>query len=180
VKTLSRPTFDLSRGSARRSRSVSVSEQRRALLLPQEVKALGSDDAIVFYEGLRPIRCKKIRYFKDRRFKERLLPPPTSAAPERAARSSSASVAAVTSSAHRAGAAEGGHDMQQVELEFRAPEAVRDATLADIDRIESLTLDDFAADFDKVKLPEKADGERMTSDELRVAAESFLATLREH
>ena len=70
--------------------------------------------------------------------------------------------------------------MQQVELEFRAPEAVRDATLADIDRIESLTLDDFAADFDKVKLPEIADGERMTSDELRVAAESFLATLREH
>ena len=70
--------------------------------------------------------------------------------------------------------------MQQVELEFRAPEAVRDATLADIDRIESLTLDDFATDFDKVKLPEKADGERMTSDEIRVAAESFLATLREH
>lgn len=180
VKTLSRPTFDLGQGSARRSRSVSVSEQRRALLLPQEVKALGSDDAIVFYEGLRPIRCKKIRYFKDRRFKERLLPPPTSAAPERAARSSSASVVAVMSSAHRADAAEGGHDMQQVELEFRAPEAVRDATLADIDRIESLTLDDFAADFDKVKLPEKSDGERMTSDELRVAAESFLATLREH
>ena len=70
--------------------------------------------------------------------------------------------------------------MQQVELEFRAPEAVRDATLADIDRIESLTLDDFAADFDKVQLPEKAEGERLTSEELKVAAESFLASLREH
>ena len=69
--------------------------------------------------------------------------------------------------------------MQQVELEFRTPEVVRDATLADIDRIESLTLDDFAADFDKVKLPEKSEGERMSSEELRVAAESFLATLRE-
>lgn len=180
VKTLSRPTFDVSQGNARRSRSVNISEQRRALLLPQEVKALGSDDAIVFYEGLRPIRCKKIRYFKDRRFKERLLPPPTSAAPERAAQSSSAPVAAARPSAHRAGAAEGGHDMQQVELEFRAPEAVRDATLADIDRIESLTLDDFAADFDKVQLPEKAEGERLTSEELKAAAESFLATLREH
>lgn len=70
--------------------------------------------------------------------------------------------------------------MQQVELELRAPEAARDATLADIDRIESLTLNDFAADFDKVQLPEKAEGERLTSEELKAAAESFLATLREH
>ena len=70
--------------------------------------------------------------------------------------------------------------MLQVELESRPPAAVREANLADIDRIGSLTLDDFAADFDKVQLPEKAEGERMTSEELKVAAESFLATLREH
>ncbi|HKS54537.1 MAG TPA: type IV secretory system conjugative DNA transfer family protein, partial [Steroidobacteraceae bacterium] len=182
VKTLSRPAFDLGSGQSRRSRSISVSEQRRALLLPQEVKALGADDAIVFYEGLRPIRCKKIRYFRDRRFKERLLPPPAVAARGRpAAQSLSAAMTVSTPSPCLAGdVAGGGQDMQQVELEFRPPEAVREATLADIDRIGSLTLDDFAADFDKVKLPEKAEGERMTSEELQVAAESFLATLREH
>ena len=44
------------------SRSQNVSEQRRALLLPQEVKELGAEEAIMFYEGLRPIRCQKIRY----------------------------------------------------------------------------------------------------------------------
>jgi type IV secretion system protein VirD4 len=181
VKTLSRPAFDLGTGQSRRSRSISISDQRRALLLPQEVKALGADDAIVFYEGLRPIRCKKIRYFTDRRFKERLLPPPASAAPSRTALSLSAPMTSSTASPYPAdGLAGGGQDMQQVELEFRAPEAVREANLADIDRIGSLTLDDFAADFEKVQLPEKAEGERMTSEELKVAAESFLATLREH
>ena len=56
------------------AQSQSVSEQRRALLLPQEVKELGAEEAIVFYEGLRPIRCRKIRYFADRRFRSRLLP----------------------------------------------------------------------------------------------------------
>src|SRR5690606_22847516 len=66
VKSLSKPVFDLGDSRGRRSRSVSVSEQRRALLLPQEVKALGADQAIVFYEGLLPIRCKKVRYFEDR------------------------------------------------------------------------------------------------------------------
>jgi type IV secretion system protein VirD4 len=179
VKTLSRPAFDFSQGSGRRSRSVSISAQRRALLLPQEVKALGGDDAIVFYEGLRPIRCKKVRYFRDRRFKERLLPPPVSAALGRVARAVSEPMPVMTEQVAPAAAAEGGQNMQQVELEFRTQEVVREATLADIDRIESLTLDDFAADFNKVTMPEKAEGERMTSEELRMAAESFLATLRE-
>ena len=75
VRTLSKPALDFSDAKGRRHRSVSISEQRRALLLPQEVKALGNDHAIIFYEGLRPIRCKKIRYFQDKRFAQRLLPP---------------------------------------------------------------------------------------------------------
>ena len=51
--------------------------------------------------------------------------------------------------------------------------------MEDIDRLESLTLEDFAVDFDKVKLPEKADGERLTSQELHTAVDDFLQTLRE-
>ena len=76
VKSLSKPVFDFSDAKGRRQRSVNVSEQRRALLLPQEVKELGTEEAIIFYEGLRPIRCRKIRYFEDARFRARLLPPP--------------------------------------------------------------------------------------------------------
>jgi len=83
VKSHSRPVAGLLETRGHKSRSVSVSEQRRPLLLPQEVQSLGVDDAIIFYEGLRPIRCKKIRYFADRRFRRRLLAPPRHA-PRRA------------------------------------------------------------------------------------------------
>jgi len=45
-------------------------------MLPQEVKEMGEDTEIVFYENLRPVRAKKIRYFEDRLLKSRILPPP--------------------------------------------------------------------------------------------------------
>ena len=76
AKTVSRPIGAELNRRGQRSRSQSVSHQRRALLLPQEVKELGPEEAIVFYEGLRPIRCRKIRYFADKRFRNRLLPAP--------------------------------------------------------------------------------------------------------
>ena len=56
---------------------------------------------------------------------------------------------------------------------------MREATVEDIDRLESLTLEDFDVDFDRVKVPEKPDSERLTSQELQSAVESFLDTLRE-
>jgi Type IV secretory pathway, VirD4 components len=50
-------------------------EERRALMLPQELKALGPDREIIFYEGIpHPIRCQKIRYYQDPYFTARLLP----------------------------------------------------------------------------------------------------------
>src|ERR1700722_4587793 len=61
--------------------NISVSEQRRALLLPQEVKELGRDNELVLYEGLRPILAKKNRYYQDPFFQKRLFPPPEQAAP---------------------------------------------------------------------------------------------------
>jgi len=56
--------------------SVNISDQRRELLLPHEVKEIGTDQAISFYERLRPILSHTIRYFEDRRFKARLARPP--------------------------------------------------------------------------------------------------------
>lgn len=81
VKTLSKPLFDVFDRQSRRSRSVSISEQRRSLMLPQEIKELGRDYEILIYEGLRPVLAKKTRYFEDRRFRARLMPPPARAAP---------------------------------------------------------------------------------------------------
>lgn len=52
----------------------SESEERRALMLPQELKAMGNDKEIVFYEGLaHPVMAEKICYYKDKYFTKRLL-----------------------------------------------------------------------------------------------------------
>ena len=55
---------------------VSRSETARQLLTPGEVMQLPPDDEIVMVAGVPPIRAKKVRYFKDRRFTERVLSPP--------------------------------------------------------------------------------------------------------
>jgi type IV secretion system protein VirD4 len=55
---------------------VSRSETARPLLTPGEVMQLPPTDEIVMVAGMPPIRAKKVRYYDDRRFSERLLPPP--------------------------------------------------------------------------------------------------------
>ena len=52
------------------------SEQRRALLLPQEFKELGSERLVVIFENCKPILGEKIRYYRDKVFKARLRPAP--------------------------------------------------------------------------------------------------------
>ena len=58
------------------SGSTTESDQRRMLLLPQEVKEIGDYKEIIIYEGIRPIMAEKIIYYKDKHFKNRLLEPP--------------------------------------------------------------------------------------------------------
>ena len=54
----------------------SETEERRALMLPQELKALGARKEVILYEGMpHPVLCDKVRYYEDRRFRKRLLPP---------------------------------------------------------------------------------------------------------
>jgi type IV secretion system protein VirD4 len=52
------------------------SEQRRALLLPQEFKELGSERLVVIVENCKPILGEKIRYHRDKVFRARLRPAP--------------------------------------------------------------------------------------------------------
>lgn len=52
-----------------------VSEERHALMLPQELKAFGFDKEIFFYEGIpQPVLCENIKYYQDKTFTSRLLP----------------------------------------------------------------------------------------------------------
>lgn len=57
--------------------SVSFTEslERRALMLPQELKAMGPEKEVFLYEGIsHPVMCEKIRYYQDKYFTRRLLP----------------------------------------------------------------------------------------------------------
>ncbi|GGL18503.1 hypothetical protein GCM10010983_14700 [Caulobacter rhizosphaerae] len=58
------------------SRSVSQSEQRRALMWPQELLTMPQDQLLVLRGGMAPIRGRKIIYFRDKAFRPRLLAPP--------------------------------------------------------------------------------------------------------
>ena len=70
-------TTTVRRQNVTRGREVSRSEtlERRALMLPQELKALGENCQVLLCEGLaHPVLCDKIRYYRERRFRARLLP----------------------------------------------------------------------------------------------------------
>ncbi|MGE0115010.1 MAG: type IV secretory system conjugative DNA transfer family protein [Steroidobacteraceae bacterium] len=176
VQTLSRPVMDLSDAKGRKSRSVSISEQRRALLLPQEIKALGTDQALIFYESLRPICCRKIRYYADRRFTERLRAPPVQATP--GARSTSEQHDVVMDDAVRPGDerpvveedAESGLPLVTAEVE-----TVRAATAQDIELIDSIQLEDMAVDFNRIPLPE--DG-KPSEAQMHDAVQALMALTR--
>jgi type IV secretion system protein VirD4 len=191
VKSHSKPSGAMGSKGAR-SRSVNVSEQRRPLLLPQEVQQLGRARQIIFYEGLRPVLCHKSRYYRERFFRKRLLPPPP-----RGARSQAPGGAGEGNAPKGAGAsptliddsyskvpkphqsrAVRARERADIESSIQPAVAVRtrDATVTDIERIETLTLDDFAVDFSKVKLP---DADTLSDRDLQVAAASFLSALRE-
>ena len=65
----------LSKGKSwfsKKSESESHSDQRRALMLPQEITSLGQDKEIVIMENLPPILAQKILYFSDNAFIDRL------------------------------------------------------------------------------------------------------------
>lgn len=71
AKSRSRP-WGLSSGK----RSESVSDQRRALMLPQELKLIPASKAFVLAASVPPIICDKIIYYEDAAFTTRLKAPP--------------------------------------------------------------------------------------------------------
>ena len=71
MKSHSRAAWGSGRGP-----STNESERARALLLPQEVKTMGANRLLIFYENLPPISAEKLRYYDDPLFKKRLRPPP--------------------------------------------------------------------------------------------------------
>lgn len=58
------------------ARSVSQSDQRRALMWPQELLALPPNELLVLRSGVAPVRGRKIVYYRDKAFAPRVLAPP--------------------------------------------------------------------------------------------------------
>ena len=56
--------------------STNDSQQRRALLFPQEFKEIGSERLVIILENCKPILGEKIRYHRDKVFANRLRRPP--------------------------------------------------------------------------------------------------------
>lgn len=56
--------------------SVTESDRERALLLPQEIVRMHPLQAILIRPGMLPIRCLRIRHYRDRTFTRLLRPPP--------------------------------------------------------------------------------------------------------
>lgn len=71
ARSRSRPS-----GLAAGRRSLTDSDQRRALMLPQELMQLPADRLIVLKAGLPPVRARKIVYYRERAFMDRLRPAP--------------------------------------------------------------------------------------------------------
>ena len=192
--THSRPVLTVADSKGQRHRSVSVSEQKRPLLLPQEVKELGKNKEILFYEGVRPILARKNRYYRDPLFRKRLFPPPKSAVPRRqpakrpvepqrpptpnpAASSVNeileGSVARAEPLKPEAPARE--EAVIETPLPPESMPATREATLADIDRIESLTLEDYAVDLGHLTVPEGP----LSTEETQRLADGFVQAFHE-
>lgn len=57
------------------TRSENVSDHKRALMLPQELRELGERQEIVISDNCKPILAEKVRYYDEPVFKQRLMPP---------------------------------------------------------------------------------------------------------
>ena len=60
-----------SKSHSKGGNSTSESDQKRALMLPQEIRELGKDNEIVTLENTKPIFCQKIKYYIDPAFRQR-------------------------------------------------------------------------------------------------------------
>jgi type IV secretion system protein VirD4 len=172
VKSHSKPQFGFSPGKGQRQGSVSLSDQKRPLLLPQEVKELGRDRELLLFEGLRPVLAHKNRYYEDSRLKKRLFPAPKRAAPARRAVDAVPDEAGAATNPEIPSVAHDG-------LSETPVVTTRAATAHDIEHIDELTLDDFAIDTNQIVIPLKPDGERFTETELDTAVHTFLNALKE-
>lgn len=182
-KSISRPMW----GGGKTGGTVSISEQPRRLLLPQEVKELGSTRMILFYEGLRPVLAHRIRYFKDPFFSRRELAPPPVPRLDVAGSSHAIAVASATraddapsdAARTRGVVTTGSRPASTGTVTNVTPQgggqviAKEDPPMADDVLTDALKLDDFSFDFDDVEIPT----EKLSDEDIKRRADEFVSRL---
>jgi type IV secretion system protein VirD4 len=157
-RSVSKPAFGLFE-KGRRSTSVSVSEQKRPLMLPQEVKEMGAQRQIIFAENVRPIFCHKIRYYLRPVFLRRMRRPPEVPTVKPIAPAPNSPVSREPDPKATAGAA--------------SEAAARNATAV------AVTTREVEIDAHKMVRPTKAEDEPLTREELDTAVESFVSAFKQ-
>jgi type IV secretion system protein VirD4 len=178
AQSQSRPAFLSFQRQGGRNRSTTISQHARALLLPQEVKEIGTEQALIFYEGLRPIRCRKIRYYADRQLASRLLPPPASAIPSRHPVVRQALPATIPMQPKAAPDVRESRPEERVEpVNPVIPSPSLRKVLPDIfEQLPLLTLEDFAPAVRDLEFEQA--GERPTEVELMTHIQQFFDAIR--
>jgi type IV secretion system protein VirD4 len=132
------------------NRSISESDQRRALLLPQELMQMPKSELLLLRGGVPPVRGKKIAYFRMSLFTKRILPPPVlPARPTVPAMRSNGATAE-----HGEATASAGNGSEPVEMEV----PVREMTDAELSGAVRIT-DDMLVLGDLAELPAPGDEE---------------------
>lgn len=142
------------------SRSENASDHGRAMLLPQEVMQIGKSAEILILENCPPVRCEKVTWYKDKRFKER-------GNGRDGLRWPSPEVPQIDTATLKKG-----------EIEFssnKVEKAERPVTAQDIERIDELNLEDFSCDFSKVAVPK---GE-LSNDQMEEMVDNFFSCMEE-
>lgn len=147
-KSRSRPMLGTGKGN-----STTISDQRRMLLLPQEIKEIGDNKEIIIYEGIRPIMAEKIVYYKDKHFKKRVLLPPKIKRLEPIGNE----------------IAVGNYHDQTATLN---KPSYRPLTIKEIESIDSLSLMDFSINLDSIIKPTTKTA--VPFEDIKLAAQRFL------
>jgi type IV secretion system protein VirD4 len=173
--------------------SESTSDQRRALMLPQEITGMKQGTELVIMEGVRPIVAQKITYYNDPAFVDRLkaVSPslaalgkkiPTQSQLETAIEKGElkSPVPLIDLNLH-ANLIEGNNPEQSVIQAIKKSDVivtVRPFTTDEIINIDSAVLSDFAVDFSNVMPPRPADNEsELDIEKLNAYADDLCASV---
>ncbi|HET9239197.1 MAG TPA: type IV secretory system conjugative DNA transfer family protein [Oligoflexus sp.] len=151
------------------SRSESESDQRRALMMPQELKEMSQREQIINLENTKAIRCTKINYFSDPVFIDRLKSVSPSLAKLGRRLPSKAQLEAAWGSGECA--------VSIPALNFDLHEAIvqdrsRETTVADVAK--GIDLSTLALDLSKVPLP---DGDGIEPEQVEAFVNGFFDAL---